>query len=140
MSAPVYITAAQLEAAGACAHQFDKFLRLFPDGRAEVTVKRAVQLAGEFNWYWAACNLLKAGPLAAFNAAMAGPRAAYNAAMAGPRSAYDAARVEAEAAYNAARAGPRAAYAAAMAGPRAAYNAAMAEAFARAYIKQEQGQ
>lgn len=109
-----HITLDQLTAAGACESQRDEFSRLFPTGKARVTIKRAKALASVFDWAWAAYNLLTAPARAVYDDARAAARAASRAAMATARAAYNAAIAEAG----------------------AAYAAAMAEAFARAYLNQ----
>lgn len=101
-----HITLGQLIAADACESQREEFSRLFPTGKARVTIKRAKALAPVFAWGWAADNLLTAPARAAYDDATATAGAAYRAA----RAAYNAAR--------------------------AAYDAAKAEAFARAYLNQ----
>ena len=49
-----------LKAKGACAPQVTRFRELFGDGPAPMTVEAAVAVASEFDWDWAAVNLLSA--------------------------------------------------------------------------------
>ena len=51
------ITARLLKFKGACKEQVEKFKELFPDG-VEVTESLCVIHAQDFNWDWAAYNLL----------------------------------------------------------------------------------
>ena len=140
------LTLATLVRKGACREQREKFAKLFGKS-VEITEALCAEHANEFNWDWAARNLLSASAsaraaydaavapaLAAYDAAMAPAWAAYDAARASAQAAYDAAMAPAWAAYDAAMAPAWAAYAAAMAPARAAYAAAMASAWARAYI------
>ena len=51
------ITLRTLEAKGACRDQCKRFAALFPEG-VEVTEALCIEHAAEFNWDWAAQNLL----------------------------------------------------------------------------------
>jgi hypothetical protein len=84
------ITADTLRAKGACQDQIDLFAQLFPDG-VHVTVEAAVAVAGQFDWDWAARNLLSKKGMAAYEAAKAPAWAAYEAAEAPAWAAYEAA-------------------------------------------------
>ena len=83
-----HITLDQLIAANACRSQREEFSRLFPTGKARVTIKRAVSLASVFDWYWAAKHLLTPEGRAAYEAATSEAWVAY-------RAAYQAAKAEA---------------------------------------------
>ena len=131
-----YITLDQLIDANACKSQREEFSRLFPSGKARVTVERAKALALVFDWDWAARRLLTPEGEAAYWAATAPAWATYEAVRATALAAYDDARADAWATYNAVRATALAAYDDARADARAAYNAAKAEAFARIYLDQ----
>ena len=120
-----HITLEQLESFKACKDQLDEFTRLFPDGKALVTIKHAKELAGVFDWDWAAKKLLQPNTNKTYAAAMAEVDKAYWAAMAEVDKAFDAAMDEVNKAYWAARAEADKSRA-----------AARAEAFARAYLVQ----
>ena len=64
------ITAKQLESLGACADQVELFRHLFGE-RQKVTVALCRKYAANFDWDWAAANLLSAPALNAYEEAMA---------------------------------------------------------------------
>ena len=153
-----HVTLEQLELVSACSDQLDVFARLFPSGKALVTIKHAKELADVFNWDWAAKKLLQPNTNKTYAAAMAEVDKAFDAAMDEVNKAYwaaraeadksrVAARAEADKAYWAAKAEADKAYWAAITPANKAYAAAMdevdksrvaarAEAFARAYLAQ----
>ena len=104
------ITLKQLTDARACSEQVALFEATFGDS-VNVTVAKALKVAGKFDWHFAVLFLDDEGS-----------------------AAYEAARAPADAAYEAAMAPADAAYEAAMAPAAAAYEAAMAPAWASAYI------
>ena len=74
MNKPTVLTAAQLEAAGACRDQINLFREKFGES-VVVTVDRAVQVAHKFNFVWATC-LLDASARAEYKRVAAQARAA----------------------------------------------------------------
>lgn len=68
---PAAITLARLRARGACKDQLALFKKLF-GGQVEITVELCVKHAADFDWGWAARNLLTAPARAAYEAATAG--------------------------------------------------------------------
>ena len=52
------INANRLAELGACEPEIDRFLEIFGDDDAPLTVETAVKYAADFNWNWAAENLL----------------------------------------------------------------------------------
>ena len=54
------ISVAKLRKLGACHSQVDKFNKIFGDKSVAVTVELCVAHAQDFNWDWAANNLLTA--------------------------------------------------------------------------------
>ena len=116
--------ASTVESYRPCKEQY-KLLRKYCGDKGYVTItERWCQShASEFDWYWAARNLLNKPA-----------REAYLAATASAWEAYLAARASAWEAYIAATASAREAYLAARAQAREAYFAARAQAWAAAYI------
>lgn len=53
-----YITSGDLRRHNACIGQRRRFRKFFPKGRVEITLKTAERYALQFNWGWAAKNLL----------------------------------------------------------------------------------
>lgn len=97
------ITLAMLRGAGASRDRVALFETLFGE-QAEVTTDLVVKHAEDFDWYWAAANLLSWEGFKAFKAAQAEPLRAFDAAMDDARCALKTARAEAERAYKEARA------------------------------------
>jgi len=53
----MHLTYRKLKLAGACSQQLKRFRELFPDG-VDVTAAACASVAKEFDWDWAARNLL----------------------------------------------------------------------------------
>jgi hypothetical protein len=93
------VTYRMLVSKGACVAQRDKFCQLYPNG-VIITRELCVKHATDFDWNWAARNLLSGSARDAYLAVRAVIDAAYVAAMVsadatyaagdGPYSAYDA--------------------------------------------------
>ncbi len=81
------LTYEMLQAKGACAVQAHKFRALFPEG-VVLTEALCVAHAGEFNFAWAACNLLSATALEAYEKACAPAWEAYEKTRAPAWEAY----------------------------------------------------
>jgi hypothetical protein len=77
------ITARMLKAKGACASQVEKFKELFPFGSAEVTIDLCVKHAADFDWIWAAENLLNSAAKAEYERVRAEAWAEYQRVRAG---------------------------------------------------------
>jgi len=103
------ITAKMLTEKEACANQVRRFKKLFPRG---VKVTRAVCLkhARDFDWDWAAYNLLSVPAWEAYKKARAPALEAYKKATAPAWKAYKKAKATALDAYEKARATAREAY------------------------------
>ena len=97
------ITDAQLRAAGACCDQLPLFRRKFGNS-VEVTVQLAESVASEFDWDWAARNLLKAPAWAEYDRVTAPARAEYDRVTAAARAECDRVRAAARAEYDRVRA------------------------------------
>ena len=109
------ITAGMLREKRACAAQLRVFEQHFPNG-AEVSEALARQLHDVFVWGWAAKHLLTPSAETAYNEATASAWEAFNKAMATAETAYSKA----------------------MASARKARDEAKAQAFARAYLADDQ--
>ena len=83
------ITAKILEDKNACPSQLHKFRKLFPDG-VEVTAAVCISVADEFDWDWAANNLLPPSFLADYEAKEVSLWKDYDAKVASPRADYNA--------------------------------------------------
>ena len=88
------LTLKTLKRKGACIDQLELFEATFGKS-AEVTVELAVKHASQFNFGWAACNLLTAAALAEYEKARAAARAAYEKARAAAFAEYEKARAAA---------------------------------------------
>ena len=82
------ITAKKLESLGACADQVELFRHLFGE-RQKVTVDLCRKYAANFDWDWAAANLLSAPACNAYDETEATARKAYQEATAPALNAYD---------------------------------------------------
>jgi len=82
------INAKRLQSLKACRTQVQKFQEIFGDTDAPLTVETAIQYATEFDWDWAAQNLLKAPHLKACQEAVASLWKAYDEAEAPLSKAY----------------------------------------------------
>ena len=80
------ITLKMLE--GACEPQRDLFSELFGE-EVELTLELCIEHAAEFDWYWAAENLLQPKATAEYDKAIAPARAAYKKALDSACAAYD---------------------------------------------------
>jgi hypothetical protein len=138
------ITLAQLENANVCSVYTEKFRELFGNS-TEVTVELCVRHAQDFDWNWAADNLLTATArrayddatataLKAHDDAMATARRAYEDAMATALEAYEDAMATALEAYEGATAPASRAYEGATAPASRVYYDALATAWATAYL------
>ena len=92
------ITAKKLESLGTCADQVELFRHLFGE-RQKVTVALCRKHAANFDWDWAAANLLSAPARKAYQEAMAPARKAYDDATASARKACQEATANAWKAY-----------------------------------------
>jgi cyclopropane fatty-acyl-phospholipid synthase-like methyltransferase len=81
------ITVETLRRLHACTDQVKKFAELFPNG-VEPTLELCVKHAADFDWSWAACNLLTASARAQYDAACASAWAQYDAACASAWAQY----------------------------------------------------
>jgi hypothetical protein len=119
------ISVAKLRKLGACSKQVDKFQSIFGNGPVKVTVELCVAHAQNFNWDWAAKNLLTAPAWAE-----------YLRVTAPALTEFERAIVAAQAEYERATAPPWAEYEHATAPPWAKYRRAIAPAWATAYLNQ----
>jgi len=97
------LTSRQLCRAGACQQQVRRFRRMFGT-QVEVTPELAASAASEYDWVWAAENLLNATAWKAYEEARATAWQAYDEARATAWKAYEEARATARKAYEEARA------------------------------------
>src|SRR5208282_5495044 len=74
----MHLTYRKLKLAGACSQQLERFRELFPDG-VDVTAAVCASVAKEFDWDWAAMNLLPLRLRADYEAKLAPLRADYEA-------------------------------------------------------------
>jgi hypothetical protein len=109
------ITYDTLRTAGACQEQRELFRQLFPKG-TEVTEELCVRHAQDFDWEWAAENLLDYAAWKAYRAAETSAWRVYTDTMASAWEVYDDTRASAE----------------------TAYTDTMASAFAKAWLSQEE--
>ena len=72
------ISVAKLRKLGACQSQVAKFKEIFGDKSVAVTVELCVAHAQDFNWDWAAGNVLTASAKAEYNRVAASAMAEYN--------------------------------------------------------------
>ncbi len=93
------ITYRALKLAGACSKQLNEFKQRFGES-VDVTEEACVAVSQEFNWDWAARNLLSQPAWKVYDDAKAYARKAYNDATAPARKAYNAATATAQKAYN----------------------------------------
>ena len=139
------ITLSMLEKA--CEPQRALFAELFGQ-EVELTLELCIEHADQFNWYWAAGNLLPQKACAAFEKAYYSARAAFDKAIAPAQAAYNKARESAIAEYDKAIATASAgldkalatalaAYSKALDSARAAYSKARATAFFNAATMEE---
>ena len=128
------ITAKKLESLGACANQVELFRHLFGE-RQKVTVDLCRKYAANFDWDWAAANLLSAPAWKAYEEAEATARKACQEAEATARKAYQEAKATAWKAYDEATAPVLKAYDETEAAAWKAYQEATAEAFAKAAME-----
>jgi hypothetical protein len=130
------LTLATLKAKGACADQCALFRSKFGDS-VDVTPELCVSVAAQFDWGWAACNLLTAPALADYERATAAAWADYDRAKAAPaRADFERATAAAWADYERARAAAWADYDRAKAPALADYGRARAPAFGLAFNSQ----
>jgi hypothetical protein len=123
------LTLKTLIAKGACKDQVELFKAAF-GGRVDVTVALCVKHAGQFDWSWAARNLLSEAGRTDYDRARAPAWADYERAIVEASADYDSATVEASIVYHRATAPAWAEYNRAMAVARAGYNRARAPAWA----------
>ena len=123
----------KLKLLGACTQQVYLFRQMFGD-RCTVSVDLCVAHAAQFDWYWAAQELLSAPARRAYDEAVAPARRAYDEAVAPARRARDEAYAPACKAYDEAYATACKACGEAIATARRARDEAKARAFATAFL------
>jgi hypothetical protein len=119
------ITYDTLRTAGACQEQRELFRQLFPKG-TEVTEELCVRHAQDFDWEWAAENLLDDATRKVYNDAEAPAWKAYEDAVGAALKAYDDTAASAWKVYDDTRASAL-----------RAYTNTAASAFAKAWLSQE---
>jgi hypothetical protein len=129
------LTTKMLRAKKACAHQRELFDRI-TGGELDVTVEWCCEHALNFDWDWAATNLLTDPARAAYGQDTEAARAAYGQDTEAAWAAYDQVEAAAWAAFDQAVAAAWAAYVQAVAAASAAYGQAKAAAWAIAYNSQ----
>ena len=119
------IGVAKLRKLGACHSQVDKFKEIFGNKPVAVTVELCVAHAQDFNWDWAANNLLTAPAKTEYSRVVASARSEYNRVVAPARSEYDRVAAAARSEYNRV-----------VAPALAEYDRVVAAAWATAYLNQ----
>lgn len=76
------INAKRLRDLKACSDQLAKFIKIFGEGDAPLSVETAVKHASEFDWTWASSHLLSPEAYAEYQRAMAPAYAEYQRVMA----------------------------------------------------------
>ena len=84
----MHLTPEKLYSLGACKPQADRFAALYPGG-GKVTRALCFKHARDFDWNWAARNLLPAPAYRAYDGACASASRAYDEATAPARRAYN---------------------------------------------------